>query len=92
LQHDVDAAIAKPASFRGYCLHGVSQKLIIRSNASVTDTRPIHSKHITRPPLAQTMHLTGMSHSLPLRVGRYHFFAATSFKTAMSSIDSANSF
>lgn len=42
-------------------------------SARLADTRPIHPKHITRPPLAHTMRFAGMSHSIPLRVGRYHF-------------------
>jgi hypothetical protein len=38
------------------------------------------------------MHRTGMSHGLPFGGGRHHFRELMSFKTAISSIASANSF
>src|SRR6266568_255193 len=63
------------------------------------DEEPTIAEHLaiggndrTGPPLAHLQHATQMSDSLSLGGGPYHFFDSSSFKAALSSIDSAKSF
>ena len=56
------------------------------------DTNELLPKSIDTPPLAHTVRRTALGHRFPLRPGRYHLFAATSFRMALPSIASANSF
>src|SRR5690606_19892810 len=86
LQHHMYPPIAEAAALGRHLPHRFPQVGIVRSDGSVAHARAIHPKHFTRPPLAHTVFLTGMRHSLPLRAGRHHFFAATSFRMALSSI------
>ena len=92
LNHDVDAAIAKPPPFSGNALDGVAQLNVINANRLIAHRRAIHLQDIARPPLAHLMFSVQMSHCFPHGGGRYHFFAFTSLNIALSNICSASSF
>src|SRR6266702_92957 len=59
---------------------------------AIADHLAIGGNDRTGPPLAHLQHATQMSDSLSLGGGPYHFFDSSSFKAALSSIDSAKSF
>lgn len=65
---------------------------IVWAPGAVAHGRAIHSQHKTRPPLAHAVVGTDMGNGTPHSRGRHHFFAATSFRMALSSMASASSF
>ncbi len=51
----------------------------------------IDEENLARPALAHPVRRDDAGHRFPSHAGRYHFFAATSFRMALSSIASASS-
>ena len=88
----VQTPIAEASALGGQLAHASAHRGIFRSPGPVADRRPIDGKHSTRPALAHPVRRTEMRHGLAPGGGRHHFFAATSFNIALSSIASANSF
>ena len=88
----MQAAIAEPPAdgrqLAQPCTHGG----IVRPAAAIADRGAIHPEHRTRPPLAHLEGTLQVSDGLSPRGGRHHFFEATSFSMALSSIASASSF
>jgi hypothetical protein len=90
-QH-MQAAIAEPTPPVRQCPNAQPHVGLAGTAAAVAYRCAFHAQYSARPPLAHPMHRTGMSHGLPFGGGRHHFRELMSFKTAISSIASANSF
>ena len=92
IQHDMDAAITKTTMLGRHFLHSLAGICVIAPDTAIPHARPINRQNVTRPTLAHTMLSADMSHRVPLHIGRHHFFDATSFKMALSSMVSASNF
>ncbi len=91
-QQIAQTAIAEPAALRRQLTQPLPQRPVIGPRRLVTDHPAAHTNQCTRPTLAHPVMLPGMGDGFPLGAGRYHFFDARSFRTALSSIASAKSF
>jgi hypothetical protein len=91
-QQNAQPPIAKPATLRRQRPQALPQTRILGPSRTIPNRSATDPKQSTRPPLAQPMNLTGVRNSHPPRGGRYHFFDAKSFKTALSSMAFAKSF
>src|SRR6185437_6184080 len=91
-QQDEESAIAEPAPLVGEIAQTDAQPGIGWPTRAIADHLAIGRNDAAGPPLAHLQHATQMSHSLALGDGPYHFFDRSSFRAALSSIDSANNF
>src|SRR3546814_16307272 len=83
--------VAKPTALSRDLPQPRPQVAIITTPGRVAHRRPVHAEDRTRPTLADAEQLPSMLDSLPLSGGPHQFFAATSFRPALSSIASASS-
>src|SRR5262245_62646495 len=90
-QH-MQAPVTEPTSPVRQCSDAQPHVGLAGTATAVAHRCAIHAQYPARPPLAHPMQPTGMSHGLPFGGGRHHFLELMSFKTAISSIASANSF
>jgi hypothetical protein len=86
------AAIAEATANRCKLAQPLPHSLITRSSGTIANRASIRAKCPTRPPFAHIETAAQMSDGLSPCGGRHHFFAATSFSMALSSIASASSF
>src|SRR3546814_18056166 len=82
--------VAKPTALSRDLPQPRPQVAIITTPGRVAHRRPVHAEDRTRPTLADAEQLPSMLDSLPLSGGPHQFFAATSFRTALSSMASAS--
>jgi len=92
VQHDVDPAIAEPPALRRHDLHRLAQQSIVRPGARVAHRRAVDLQGQAHPTLTHRMHRAGMSHRLPLRIGRHHFFCSDILQDRVVEHLSASSF
>src|SRR5690606_6356596 len=92
LEQHMQTPVAEPAASPRQLLQPRPQGGRVGTTLPVAHRRPVGFDHTARPPLAHLMHLAQMRHGFPPGSGRHHFFEATSFSMALSSIASASSF
>src|SRR3546814_19647183 len=80
--------VAKPTALSRDLPQPRPQVAIITTPGRVAHRRPVHAEDRTRPTLADAEQLPSMLDSLPLSGGTPQFFAATSFRPALSSMPS----
>jgi hypothetical protein len=88
-KQNVQSPIAETPSHRGQTS---ADSPIIRPPQAVADRAAIGTDGSARPPLAHRIDIPQVSRGLSSGDGRHHFFEATSFSMALSSIASAKSF
>src|SRR5579871_6079723 len=91
-EQDVKPPVAKAPANRRQLAQPRPNSRVIRASAAVSHRRPIGPECRTRPPLADLIRGTKVNDGLSPGGGRHHFFDATSFSIALSSIASASSF
>ena len=90
-QH-MQAPVTEPATVRRQLAQPLPQSGIVTPPVAIAHQRTFDAEDRARPPLAHPMRLARTGDRGPPSSGRHHFFAATSFSTALSSIASASSF
>ncbi len=88
-QKDMQAAVAKPSPLIRQFPQPRPQGVVVRASGSIASRAPVRGDDAARPPLAHLEAPPQMRDRLPLRGGRHHFFATSSFSPALSSIASA---
>src|SRR5262245_5389818 len=88
----MQATVAETTPPVRQCSNAQAHAGVADTAAAVAHRCTVHAQYLARPPLAHPMHRTGVSHGRPFSGGRHRFRELMSFKTAISSIASANSF
>lgn len=91
-QQKMETPITEPPALPRQLPQPRSNLTVVRPPRPVAHRRTIRLQDRTRPPLAHPMGVTQVSDGLPHSCERHHFFAATSFNMALSSMASASSF